>query len=103
MVGGLEGTGEDVFAGFGQNDMGAAHLAPAARDRQEDFGEILDEKLLLLGREHEIAVALLDMGKRGENVATDAEIGGAEVAPLRGAGEAERDAREVVWGHEALS
>ena len=103
IVGGPEGAREDVFAGFGENDVGAALLAPAAGDGEEDFGEILDEKLLLLRREHEVAVAFLDMGQCGEDVATDAEIGCAEVGPLFGLGEAERNAREVIRGHEALS
>lgn len=52
IVGRLKSVGEDVFTGFGENDVGRTLFAPAARDGEEDFGEIVDEKLLLLGTEH---------------------------------------------------
>jgi hypothetical protein len=103
IVGRPESVGEHVFTGFAENDVRRTFFAPAARNGEEDFGEILDEKLLLLGREHEVAVAFRDMSQRGENVATNAEIGGAEMGPLLGIGKAECYALEVIRGHVALS
>ena len=101
IVGGLESAAEDVFIGFCEDDVGGAHASPAAVDREENFGEILDEELLLLGIEHEVGVTLFDVGKGGEDVAADAEVGGAEVGALFGSGEAEGDTGEVVRSHGA--
>lgn len=98
-VGGLEGAGEDVLVGFGEDDVRGAVFAPATVDGQENFGKILDEELLLLGIEHEVAVAFFDVGKRGEDVAADAEVGGAEVGALLGVRETQSDAAEVSGIH----
>jgi len=95
VVGGLESALEDIFGGFGEEDVRGAMFAPTPVDREENFGEILDEKLLLLGIEQQIAVAFLDVGESGEDAAADAKIGSSEVRALLGVGEAEGDAAEV--------
>ena len=101
IIGGLESAGEDVFIGFGEDDVGGAHASPATVDREKNSREILDEELLLLRIEHEVAVALLDVRESGKDVAADAEVGGAEVGALFGAREGERDTGEVFGGHRA--
>jgi hypothetical protein len=98
-VGGLESAGKDVLAGFGEDDVGAAHLAPTAGDGEKNIGKILDEELLVLGGEHEVAVALIQGSQGGEDVSACAEVDGAEVRALFGVGEAEGDAAEVVGSH----
>jgi len=98
-VGGLEGAGQDIFISFGEDDVRGAHASPTAGDRKKHFGEILDEEPLLLGIEHEVAVAFFDVGKRGEDVAADAEVGGAEVGALLGVRETQSDAAEVSGIH----
>jgi hypothetical protein len=102
VVGGLESAGEDIFVGCGQHDVRGAGFAPATVDGEKHFREILDKELLLLGREHEVAVALLDVGKGGEDVAADAEISGAKVGALFGIGEAEGNAAEVGGSHGGI-
>lgn len=95
MVGGLESAGEDIFVGFGQNDVRGTMFAPTSVDGEENFGEILDEQSLLHGIEHQIAVAFVDVGESGEDVTADAKVGSAEVRAFFGVGEAEGDAAEV--------
>jgi len=75
--------------------MRGAHASPTAGHREKDFREVLDEKLLLLGIEHEVAVALLDVRECGKDAAGDAEVGGTEVRTLLGTGKTEGDAGEV--------
>ena len=100
-VGGLESAGEDVFVGFGQDDVSGAHAAPSAVNGEKNVREILDERLLLLRVEHEVAVALFHVSERGEDVAADAEVGGTEVGAFFGVGERLCDAAEVFrGGHE---
>ncbi len=99
VVGGLEGSGEDVFGGGGEPDVGHARAAPATGDGEENFGEFVDEGLLLVESEFEIAVALSGVGERGEDVAVYAEVGITHVRGFFGIGEAEGDAAEVADVH----
>jgi len=80
--------------------MRGAHASPATVDREKDFGEILDEELLLLGIEHQVAVALFDVCQCGKDAAADTEIGGTKVRALFSTGKTEGDAGEVFGGHE---
>jgi len=77
-----------------------AHASPTTLDRKKDFGEILDEELLLLGIEHQVAVAVFDVCESGKDAAADTEISGTKVRALFGAGEAEGDAGKVFGSHE---
>ena len=99
LVGGVESTGEDVFGGGSETDVGHAHAAPTTGDGKKHFGEIGDESLLLFEGEHEIAVALLGGSKGGEDAAVDAEIGLAHMGGFFGTGETEGDAAEITDVH----
>ena len=68
--------------------MSGAAYAPAAFYGDEDFGEFFDEGGLLLGGEHEVAVALFGGGEGGENAVAYAEVGAAHVGGFFGAFEA---------------
>ena len=100
IVGGAEGSGEDVFGGGGEADVSGAVAAPASVDGEEDVGEFVDEGLLLGGVEHEVAEAFADVSEGGEDAAADAEVDGAHVGGLFGAGEGECDADEVFGSHK---
>ena len=99
FVSGMEGSPEDVLGGFGENDVGTAHAAPTARDREKNFGKFLDEGLLLFRSEHEIAVTLLGGGECGENAAVDAEVSRTHVGGFLGTRERECHATEIVDVH----
>jgi hypothetical protein len=100
LPGGAEGAGEDVFGGFGENDVGGSHAAPAAVNGEKDIGLVLKEGLLEFRGQHEVAVSLVLRSEGGEDVAADAEVCGSHVRALFGPFEAERDATEIVWRHE---
>jgi len=91
----LQGAAEEVFVGEGEDDMSGAACAPAAFYGDEDFGEFFDEGGLLLGRKHEVAVALFDGGQGSEDAVAHAEVGIAHVGGFLGAFEGEGDAAEV--------
>ena len=97
---GAEGSGEDVFCGFGENDVGGSHASPAAVNGEKDIGLVVKEGLLELRGQHEVAVSLVLRSEGGEDVAADAEVCGSHVRALFGTFEAERDATEIVWRHE---
>src|SRR5215469_8845068 len=82
----VKGSCEDVFSGGCETDVGCAVASPTAGDGEEEVGLVGDEGLLQVGREHEVAVAELDGGERGEDVASDAEVGGSHVGTLFRAG-----------------
>ena len=83
--------------------MGHAHPAPAAGDGEEDVRGFCDERLLLLGCQHQVAVTLLHVGEGCEDFAADAEIDGAHVRAFFCAFEAQRDLAEIGGGHEPQS
>jgi len=101
-VGGVEGAGEDVGVGFGEDDVSGTHASPTTGNREKHFRKIVDEELLLLGIEHEVAIALLHVSEGGEDAATDAEVCGAEMGTLFGVGKAEGDAGEVFGSHGGI-
>ena len=55
---GAERAEDHVFACRSEAGVGGAVAAPSASDGQEDRGRVFDEGGLVLGREHEVAVAL---------------------------------------------
>ncbi len=83
--------------------MGHAHATPASGDGEKDFGGFGDERLLLVGGEHQVAVALLHVGERGEDFSADAEIDTPHVGAFFGAFQAQRDFAEIGGGHEPQS
>ena len=93
--GSVEGAGENIFVRSGEADMSSTHASPAAVNGEEDFGEFLDEGGLLLGREHEVAIALLGGSESRKDAASDAEVGATHVGTFFGAFEAKGDAAEV--------
>src|SRR4029077_6804909 len=54
---GAQSAGQHVLAGFRQPNVGHAHSSPAAGNRQEYLGQLLDELGLLLQGEPEVSVA----------------------------------------------
>lgn len=72
---GLQGASEQVFLGKRQDDVCSPAAAPAALNRNENFGHLLDEGGLLFRCDHDIAVAEFCGGKRGENPTAYAEVG----------------------------
>jgi len=79
--------------------MGVTHSSESARNRQKDFGRILDKRGLLFRSEHQIAVALLLRGERREYSATDPEIGRAHVRAFLGAFQAQGNPSKVCDFH----
>lgn len=70
--------------------------APTTVYREENAGELLDESGLLLGIQHEVAVAFRGVGKGGEDAATNTKIGAAHVRAFLGAREAKRYTAKVL-------
>ena len=95
----MQGTEDDVFAGYGEIDVRGAAASPAPGNGNEDFGEVFDESGLLLGSDHDVAVAEFGGSERGKDTAADAEVGAAHVGAFFGAGEGEGQAPEVVDVH----
>src|SRR5713226_5919304 len=83
--------------------MGHSHAPPSTRDGNEDFGEFLDKRLLLLKREHQVAVALVCRGKRRKDSAAHAEVRIAHVRTLFGTLKAKGNPPEVVYVHRSLA
>src|SRR5271166_158078 len=54
--------------------MRHSHSSPSACDRNENLGEFLDERCLLLQREHQVAVALFRRCKCCKNSAANPEV-----------------------------
>jgi len=79
--------------------MSGAVFAPTAVDGKKKIGKVLDEESLLLGIEHQVAVAFFDVSEGGEDVAADTKVSGTEVGALLRVRETEGDAAEVSWGH----
>ena len=98
-MGGLQGAEDYVFGGYGEIYVRGAAATPASRDGDEDFGEVFDERGLLFGSDHDVAVAEFRGGERGEDAAVDAEVGGAHMGAFFGAGEGEGEAAEVMDIH----
>ena len=99
VVGGLEGTGENIFGSGRQDDVSHAHAAPTTGNGKKYLGEFRDKGSLLLKSEHEVAITLLGGGEGGEDAAVDAEVGLAHMGGFLDVGEGERDAAEIVEIH----
>lgn len=101
-MGGAEGAFENVFGCGGEDDVGGAVAAPAAVDREENFREFCDEGGLLIGSEHQVAVAFVGVGESREDAAVDAKVGGTHVGGFFGALEGKGDAAEVIHVHDGV-
>ena len=77
---------QDVRRNFCEGDPGGAFFAPAAWNRAEDFGGVLDHTGLLIGGEQEDSVALMLECEGGENLAGDAKVGVTEMGAFGGFG-----------------
>src|SRR5579872_1401439 len=75
--------------------MRRSRSAPAAGDWQEYLRQLPDEVSLQFWSEHQVAVALLDCGKRGEDAASYAEVDRADMRSFFGSFEAQSDAAEI--------
>jgi|SRR5579864_6326990 len=74
-----EGGFEDVRGNLCQVDAGGAFFAPAAWNRAENFGGVLDHAGLLIGGKQEDAIALMLESESGEDFSGDAKVGVAEM------------------------
>jgi hypothetical protein len=83
--------------------MGRSHPAPSAFDGQKNFRQLPDEVGLHFRREHQVAVALILRGERGEDPAADAEIRGSHVGSFFSAIESECDTAEIGSVHGGAS
>ena len=79
------------------------HSAPASGDGEEYVGGFGDKQLLLLRREHQVAIALLRVGEGREDFAADAEIDGAHVRAFLYTFQAQGDFAEIGGSHERQS
>jgi hypothetical protein len=69
-----------------------------SRDRNEHVRQLLDERRLLLHREHQVAVALCLMRKRREDPAPDTEVDRTHVRPFFCPFQAQSDPLEIREG-----
>jgi len=76
--------------------MGHSHTSPTTRNGDENFGQFLHERRLLLRREHQVSVALVCRGERRKNSAAHPEVRFANVRILFGAMEAKGNPLRVV-------
>jgi len=96
---GLQRAEDDVFVRDREIDVRGTAASPAAGDGDEDFGEFFDKGGLLLGSDHDVAVAEFCGGEGGEDASADAKIRGAHVGAFFGARDGEGQAAEVVDVH----
>src|SRR5271166_3509874 len=80
--------------------MRHSHSSPSACDRNENLGEFLDERCLLLPREHQVAVALFHRRKRCKNSAANPEVRTPHVGTLFDTLKAKGDPSEIVCVHK---
>ncbi len=95
----LQRAGQKIFVSECETHVRGAIAAPSTLNRDEHFGEFFDEGGLLLGCEHQVAVALFAGRESGEDSAANAEVGTPHMGIFFGAFEAEGDAAEVVDVH----
>ena len=96
----MQSAVEHIFLRRVEPDVSHSHPSPAARDGEKNFGSLLDERLLLFQRKHQIAVTLFGGGQCGKNSASDAKIRLAHVRTFFSIRQAERDPSEVGYFHE---
>ena len=85
----------DILVRFRQADVCHSHASPSAFDGHEYVGQFLDERRLLLRRQHQVPVTLSSRCQRGENPAADAKVRLAHMRTFFSALEAEGDPPEV--------
>ena len=99
LPGGAQRAQSHVFIGRVQPHVGCAVASPAAGNGQEDIGSLGNELRLLLGRQHQVAIALLYRCERGKNAAAHAEVHRSHVRAFLGALKAQRQPFEILRGH----
>src|SRR5271157_1259042 len=82
--------------------MRHSHSSPSTSDGNEDLGQFLDERSLLLRRELQVPVALVRRCERRKNFAADPEVRAAHVRTLFRPLEAQGDPSEIVCVHRVL-
>jgi hypothetical protein len=78
------------------------HSSPSARDGNENLGQFVDERRLLLRREHQVAVALLLRSERRKNSAAHPEVRVTHVGTFFGTFKAKGDPSEIVCLHSVV-
>src|SRR5208337_1553919 len=81
--------------------MRHSHSSPSACDRNENLWEFLDERCLLLQREHQVAVALFRRCKRCKNSAANPEVRTPHVGTLFDTLKAKGDPSEILCVHKS--
>src|SRR5713226_1561906 len=79
--------------------MGRSILSPSARNGHENIRLLLNELRLLLWREHQVAIALLLRGERGEYFPLDTEVGRTHVRGFFSAWQAQSDPTKIRYVH----
>jgi hypothetical protein len=86
---------QNILVGLVQLDVRHAHSSPAAFNRNKNLRCFLDERLLLIPREHQIPISLFRRSESRKNPAPHTEIRLAHVGTFFGARKAKRDPSEV--------
>src|SRR6185437_11500600 len=99
LPGGAQRSQQHVLTHGSEPNMGSTVAAPSAGNGQEDFRRLGHKHRLLLGSEHQVAVAVLFRGKGGEDASPDAKVGGAEVGTFFGSFKRKRETAKIVGLH----
>lgn len=86
-----------------QANVSRAHSAPAAPNGKENLRQLFYKFRLLFWRKHQVAIAILLRGERGENPAAYTKIGDAHVAALFRALKAQGNFAKIGWRHIQLN
>ena len=81
--------------------MRHSHSPPSASDGNENLGQFLDERRLLLLREHQVTVALLRRCERRKDSAANPEVRTPHVGTLFDTLKAKGDPSEIVCVHRS--
>src|SRR5215469_5326045 len=98
----LQRSAQHILTSLGQNNVSHPCTSPTARDRQEDFRQVLHKLLLLLEGELDVAVALLRGCQGGKNVSAHAKISRTHVRRLLRPWKAQRNPPKVLNVHRAF-
>src|SRR6516165_9377070 len=92
-------TRQYILARRGQANMRVSHLSPAARNRQENLGRLLDRRRLLLQRVQQISVPPCLRGQRSKFPASYTKSRQSCVGVLFHPLQAQRNPAKVCCGH----
>src|SRR5271168_1500810 len=98
----MKGAYHHILCSGAKANVSHAHSAPSLCDREENFGQFLDERRLLLRREHQVPITKALRGERGEYSASHAKVRRAHVGTLFSSGEAEGNSAKVICVHQRL-